>query len=235
MRRFRLIWIALLFSTPLLGQDINEFTLKLIPLKQGISEDKRTEEAEIIGKAREQGINLLRPRNPFLACTYRNGRVFYVFFKKVEPATGTRNYLIQRIHKIEKFYHSEDDPHPVIKEEFMVEAFKLKYGRMKKADQHDGSFPLTHWARREILKECEIGFADVPGIAEGEEWPFDPGYLYHEIQPYGPERGEFDNVNFSRSVHWTLSVSFDQDGNYSVRSPEFGFDAPDHMPAASPD
>lgn len=113
----------------------------------------------------------------------------------------------------------------------MVEAFKMRYGKMKKADQHDGTFSLGKYERREILKECEIGFAEVPGIAEGEEWPFDPGYLYHEIQPYDSDRTVFDQVNFTRSVKWTLSVSLERDGTYSVRSPEFGFDAPDVMPS----
>jgi hypothetical protein len=104
-------------------------------------------------------------------------------------------------------------------------------GALKRADQHYGGFGLREYARREIVKEYEIGFGEVPGKCEGKAWPYDSSTLFHKIQDYQTERGAFDEVRFTKPRHWSLRVEFDCDGNYRVASQELGFDAPERLPA----
>jgi hypothetical protein len=199
--------------------------LRLVPVSQGVAD-----EPDIINAGQAAGVDVLQPPHPLLIHAYAGGRLFYVFYKTVEDATGPRQYLLQRIHKTERFYASPDDRNPRVQETYLVEAFKLRDGSLKRADQHFGSFGLGDCYRREVVKEYEIGFGELEGIATGDEWPFRKRVLYHAIHDYDADRSLYDQVHFTQSKRWTLQVSFDQSGSYSVKCPELGFDAPRALP-----
>jgi len=180
--------------------------------------------------AQAAGVDLTSPPNPLLIHSYADGRLFYVFFKTVEGALGDRPWLIQRIRKTERTW-ATPDAEPEVKVTWQVEVFKTIAGALKRADRHYGSYALEDAARREVVKEYEIGFGEIPGTCEGKEWPFDSGILYKELQPYQETAGLYDQVTFASERRWSLTVEFDAQGRYRIASPAFGFDAPDKVPA----
>ena len=211
--------------------------MRLVPLRDGLRDiaPKRdlSKVAEIDeGKlAAAVGVDLLKNDNPLLAANYAKGRLFYLFYKTTENAFGDRPWLIQRIKKTERTW-GPDATKPEEKVTWQVEVFKLMTGALKRPDQHHGSFPLRDGKRREILKEYEIGFGELPGKAVGTAWPFRADRLFEMVQPYQEEPGEFPKVVFATSRTWTLAVAFAADGTWSVASPELGFAAPKTWPAA---
>lgn len=210
--------------------------IRLVPLRDGfrtIAPDgdmARLGETGTFKEALEAGVDLARPPHPIVAWRFAGKRLYYVFYKTTENALGDRPYLIQRIRKVERAWKTPEAP-PEEKVTWQVEVFKIRGGELKSPDQHFGSFGLNGNHRREIVKEYEIGFGEVPGMCEGRSWPFDPDTLFRMLQAYQEDEGIFPQVKFRASCKWTLSVDFDAKGNCSVRSPELGFDAPTRLPA----
>jgi hypothetical protein len=230
--------LPLLFVAALAGAEEPVPAIRLVPLRDGLrgvapgNDLARIGETETYKTALGDGVDLARPPHPIVA--YRRGgeRLYYIFYKTTENALGDRPYLIQRIKKIERAWKTPDAP-PEEKVTWQVEVFKTRGGELKSADQHYGSFGLNGNHRREIVKEYEIGFGEVPGMCEGRAWPFDAEKLYRMLQAYQEEEGIFGEVKFKSACKWTLTVAFDAAGGYSVRSPELGFDAPTDLPARS--
>lgn len=212
------------------------FQMRLVPVQvemdaiQALEKAGKTSKNRVREEAREAGLDLLKPNHPLLPHAYEKGKLFYVFYKTTSEARGPQQYLLQRIRKEEKSYATATDNKPRTVVTYLVEAFKLRDGSLKKADQHYGSYSLGKNFKREVVKEYEIGFGEIEGTATGEPWPFERNVLYKEIQPYRPDRAVFDKVQFTKSRKWTLSVTFDRRGSYSIQSPEFGFDAPAQLP-----
>lgn len=232
MRKYGLLFLVVSLGSaalPAAAGTESGLRLRLVPVAQGVAQ-----EPDIIDAGQAAGIDVLQPAHPLLIHAYVGGRLFYVFYKTVDEAAGPRQYLLQRIHKTERFYTSRDDRNPRVQESYLVEAFKLQGGSLKRPDQHFGSFGLGDCYRREVVKEYEIGFGELEGMATGDEWPFRKRVLYHAFQNYDSDRSLFDQVRFTQSKHWTLQVSFAQDGSYSVKCPELGFDAPRALPAPGP-
>src|SRR5262249_29440473 len=157
-------------------------------------------------------------------------RLFYVFYNVVDGAPAGQEYLIQRVRRAERTWKSARDRRPQAQEAFLVEAFRLRGGAMVGSDRHHASFRLGGYHKREVRKEFEVGVGQIDGVAQGKAWPFDRNRRYHKVQEYGPQRATYDKVKFSRSVKWTLVVTFDRDGRYSVSCPELGIDAPRKLP-----
>ena len=80
--------------------------------------------------------------------------------------------------------------------------------------------------KREILKELEVGYGEIPNLCEGKTWPFDAGKRYKEIQGYSTEESIYDSVRFERSIKWTIRVGLTDKGQYRVRVPELEIDLP---------
>jgi len=141
-------------------------------------------------------------------------------------------YLIQRAKRttINHAFNGESTTQVA----YLVEALKTIEGRSKRPDQHFGSFSLQGYERREIIKEFDVGIGEIPGIAEGDEWPFEPGKLFYRIQSYGENADRFGQVTFRDSVHWTIRVSFDRHGNYELRCPELGIKLVRTLPMVVP-
>lgn len=209
--------------------------MRLQPLLDGLLEDApkgdlATVATTTIGKeAAKVGLDLTKPKNPLVAMAYRDGRLFYVFYKVTEEAFGERAWMLQRIRKIERTWATADAA-PEEKVTWQVEAFKTSGGSLKGSDQHFGSFALRSAHRREIVKEYEIGFGEIAGKAEGAGWPFAMDRLFHTLQPYGDDATLHDQVKFTASRRWTLTVSFDATGKHQVLSPELGLDLPNKVP-----
>jgi hypothetical protein len=183
-----------------------------------------------IGKeAAKVGLDLTKPANPVVALQFRDGRLFYVFYKVTEEAFGDRPWMIQRIKKTERTW-STAGGRPEEKVTWQVEAFKTIGGALKSADQHFGGFGLGGAHRREIVKEYEIGFGEIAGRAEGVAWPFEMDRLYQMLQEYDEAPGVHDLVRFQSSRRWTLTVQLAADGEYRLVAPELGIDMPKKVP-----
>lgn len=209
--------------------------IRLVPLADGLldlaprREPTKHADSELGKLAAAVGVDLMQPDHPLVAAKFDGKRLFYVFFKTTENAFGDRAWLLQRIKKTERTWH-EGASAPEEKVTWQVEAFKLMNGALKRPDQHHGSFALRGAKRREIVKEYQIGFGELPGVAAGEAWPFALERLFELIQPYQEAKGRFDDVQFTASRTWSLTVAFAADGAWRVASPEFDLDAPRQLP-----
>ncbi|MHC4224338.1 MAG: hypothetical protein ACYSX0_09110 [Planctomycetota bacterium] len=168
--------------------------LRLVEIRNGLGPGKP--EAQLVRYARGVGLDVTEPEHPLVIHGFRDGRLFYVFYKTVENAFGDRPYLIQKIRRTERTWRSADDEKPSVKVTYQVEVFKTVAGRLKRADRHYGRYSLRELHRREVVKEYEIGFGEVPGACEGSRWPFDSGKLFVCIQPFGTAVGLFEKVRF---------------------------------------
>jgi hypothetical protein len=226
---------SLLLLIALAGAEEPVPRIRLVPLRDGFREIApdgdmgRLGETKTFKEALEDGLDLARPPNPIVAWRWTGKRLYYIFYKTTENALGDRPYVIQRIRKVERAWKTADSP-PEEKVTWQVEVFKTRGGVLKGLDQHFGSYGLNGNRRREIVKEYEIGFGEIPGACEGRPWPFDPDTLFKMLQAYQEEEEIFGRVQFSGSCKWTLTVDFDALGSHSVRSPELGFDAPTRLP-----
>ena len=215
-------------------------TLRLVPVIDGLRSQKgnrdlqRTKETGIYKTAKKAGVDLEDPPHPLVAASYREGRLFYVFYKVAESAIGDRPYILQRIKKTERTWATADQVEPDVRTTWQVEVFKTRAGAIKRPDEHYGSYGLRDNHRREIVKEYEIGFAEVPGICEGTNWPFARNRLFEYLQRYQEDPGIYPQVRFLAATRWSLLVSFGADGSWAVRSPELGIDAPDALPEPRP-
>jgi hypothetical protein len=210
--------------------------LRLVHLLDGLrpeapdDDPARIAETKTAKDAARFGLDLAKPPHPLVAHAFANGRLWYVFYKATENAFGDRPYVIQRIRKTERNWRADGDGKPEEKVTYQVEVFKTIAGTLKRADQHFGDFGLQDAVRREIVKEYEIGFGEVPGVCEGTSWPFPADTLFRMLQPYATEAGLHDKVKFRASRKWSLTVALAKDGSYAIRSPELGIDLPKSPP-----
>lgn len=216
----RLLALVLLLTAAARARD-RVLDLRLIPLKDGLP--KSLEKSEVFQTARAAGVDLRKPAHPVVVVSCRDGRLFHLFYKSTENAFGDRPYLIQRIKRIRRSWKSADaEPEEIV--EYKVEVFKTIAGALKRPDTHWGSFALGEHERREVIKEYEIGFGEIPGVCEGKVWPFDKKGLFKMLQEWSTDPGLHPKVKFSRARRWRLEVGFDASGSHHVRSPELGFD-----------
>ena len=209
--------------------------LRLVPLLDGLRSDApagdlaRLAETTIAKEATKVGIDLAQPKHPLVVAAFAKGRLFYAFYKATEEAFGERPWVLQRIRKVERTWTTPGAP-PDEKVTWQVEAFKTQAGSLKSADQHFGSFALRDAHRREVVKEYEIGFGEIPGRAMGTTWPFEASTLFHVLQAYRDEPGLYDDVAFTNARRWTLTTSLAKDGTWSLVCPELGIDLPNRAP-----
>jgi hypothetical protein len=204
--------------------------VRLVPIREALKKYPDGTDPRAGALARKAGVDLDRPPHPLLGWSYREKRLFYIFYDVVDGAPADQEFLMQRVRRQERSWKSARDRKPELQESFLVEAFRLRGGSFVGSDRHHGSFGLGSHHKREIRKEFEIGIGQLDGVAQGKAWPFDKTKRYHKVQEYGGQRGAFDRVKFTRSVKWTLVVTFDRDGKYAVRCPELGIDAPRKLP-----
>lgn len=231
-----LVFASLSLSPFVHAQELRgEPSMRLVLLRDGhrsivkrgdLSTLGETEQAKI---AASVGVDLAAPDNPLLHAKLADDKLYLLFYKTLEHAFADRPYVIQRIRKTERSWKTKNSE-PTERVTYQVEVFKLLGGAVKRPDQHFGRYGLGDDYRREIVKEYEFGFGVVPGKCEGTDWPFDPRKLFHYLQPYDEQVGVYDEVKLVRPVKWRLEASFDRDGDWRVRSPELGFDAPKKMP-----
>jgi len=222
----RVIALGLLLAVPVHAQDPT-IDLRLISIREGLPDN--LEKSTVFKTARSAGMDLRRPSHPIVVASYRGGRLFHLFYKSTENALGDRPYLIQRLKRVVRSWKTVDaEPEETV--EYKVEAFKTIAGALKRPDSHWGSYRIGEYRRREVIKEYEIGFGEIPGVCEGELWPYDNKKLFKMLQVWSAEPGLHDKVRFSRARTWRLAVEFDTSGSYRVRSPELGFDIHARLP-----
>jgi hypothetical protein len=216
----RLLTLGLLLAAAARAQDAG-IDLRLLSLEDGLP--KNLEKSTVFKTARSAGVDLRKPPHPIVVVSYRDGRLFHLFYKSTENAFGNRPYLIQRMKRIRRSWKSPDAaPEEIV--EYKVEVFKTIAGMLKGDDTHWGSYALGAYRRREVIKEYEIGFGEIPGVCEGKLWPYDGKKLFKMLQEWSGEPALHAKVKFSRVRPWRLEVKFDASGSYRVRSPELGFD-----------
>jgi hypothetical protein len=227
------LWMSLAATAQTQSPGAAALNLRLVPLRVGLSDNqaKNTplEQTPIAKEAAKVGLDLAAPPHPLVAAACRDGRMFYLFYKGTEEAFGERAWMLQRIRKTERTWLSADGP-PEEKVTYLVEAFKTIGGTLKGSDQHFGSFALRDAQRREVIKEYEIGFGEIEGLATGAAWPFDLKRPFHMLQDYAPEAALYDQVKFTQARNWRLTVSFARDGAWTLVSPELGLNVPASLP-----
>lgn len=222
-------------SGPAVSEETLPFSFRLVPIVQGNREssfgddEARWLQTPVAKAAAVCGVDVRMPEHPLVVHSYKKQRLFYLFYNTIDNARDEKAYVIQRIKRTIKDFANADDRDPKLTVTHLVEVMKIKNFSFR-PDQHFGNFGLGTSHRREIVKECEIGFGEVQGKAEGNAWPFDPKRLYEVVQPQAEEPGLYDKVEYSRSRTWKITAWFDRDGNYGVHSPEMGIDAPNQLP-----
>ena len=227
------VLLSILLATSVAGarSESHSIQVRAVPFMEGVRESVNPggTPATLVKRATykaalKYGIDLRHaPGDSVVAHAWRNGRLFYLFYKTLERAYGKRTWIVQRVHRIERNWkHGEKDPQ--VRETYLVEAFKLYLGKQKRPDQHKGDYGHQGFARREIVKTYEIGFADVADGAEGNAWPFRKALLFKKLQPYQQDRGLFDKVAFTEHVTWRLGVRLTAGGAYSISSKKLGID-----------
>lgn len=239
MRYFRFLYAlaVLILVTPVAAKDapLPKPHLRMVHIRDGMrgaSPGRRLENAaksDVFKIATGVGIDLRKRTHPLLVQQFKKGRLFYVFYKTVEGATGDRNYIVQRIKRTERNW-PEGDGGPEVRVTYQVEVFKTFAGALRRADQHHGSYGIRDHRRREVIKEYTIGFAEIPDVCEGKSWPFSLSSDFKMLQGYQEEVGIYDKVAFLAKQDWNLTVELQKDGTYRVASSELGFDAPKQLP-----
>lgn len=210
--------------------------LRLVHIVDGLRsqpknrELRNTQQTSIYKTAKAAGVDLESPAHPLAVASYENDRLFYVFYKIAEGLVGDRPYVVQRIKKTERAWATADQEQPDVRTTYQVEVFKTFAGALKRADEHHGSYGLGENHRREIVKEYEIGFGEVPGLCEGTDWPFDDERLFEYVQKYQEDPGVHPDVEFFAATPWSLHVEFGADGAWAVRCPELDIDVPGALP-----
>ena len=165
----RLLTLCLLLAVPVHAKD-QPIDLRLLPLAEGLP--KNLEKSTVFKTALSAGVDLRKPSHPIVVASYRGGSLFHLFYKSTENAFGNRPYLIQRMKRVRRSWKSADaKPEETV--EYKVEVFKTIAGALKRPDTHWGDYGIGAYQRREVIKEYDIGFGEIPGVCEGELWPYD--------------------------------------------------------------
>jgi hypothetical protein len=177
------------------------------------------------------GIDLLKEPDPALEVAYTKGRLFHLFYNTAKIEAPQCTFMVQRIHKRVINYKSLDDAEPETIDTYSVEGFKCIGGKLKRPDQHNGSYAIGKHAKRIIEKTLEVGvpietYADNQG-----KWPYDANILFKQVAKDAPDRMAYDEVQFKSAAKWTIRVEFEAGGNYSVASPELGIKVVRECPA----
>lgn len=155
-------------------------------------------------------------------CVYRQvgDKFFIVFYNQVRATGCPRKYLIQRV-LLEK-EHSGGSNGFRSKREYLVEVMKLNNeGRLKRADEHYKTYSLGSASRRFTKVSLQIGCGEIPGVAEGNAWPFDNDILYKGIQDYAEQPGLYNKIDFDFSSTYQFSFEFSKQGRPHVNVPGY--------------
>ena len=199
------------------------------------NDPERFRQTGVYKAAQVCGASIAPPDNPFVVCTFKNRRMFYLFYNVVTRVPALQNqsdepYLIQTVKRTITDYPPNGKP--ISRVSYLVEAIKTRQGVSKKPDQHFGNFGIYKFERRKIVKEFVVGTGSIQGIATSGKWPFDPGILYKSIQSYQADPGHYEKCCFTNTKKWTLVVEFDRYGNHSMKSDELGIEIMFRVPEA---
>ena len=217
------------------SQTSAEYRVRLLPIAEGLRDGARNlpeqdpRKTEIYLTAAQYGVDLTKYRDKLVSHKCADGKLFSLYYTRLDNAFGDRPYVIQRLKMTKRSFDQKGKELPQ-ETTYLVEAFKTKAGTIKGIDQHHGGYSLGNLGRREIVKELEIGYGEIPDICEGERWPFPAGHLYKKLLDYDEDPSMYEAVRFTNSVKYSLRVAFDDQDNYTIESPELEFKLPEQSP-----
>jgi hypothetical protein len=203
-------------------------SLRLVSLPAGFrisafgNDPEKAVKTQLYKDAKAAGIDLLEGPDPALEVAFTKGRLFHLFYNMAESDDQQCTFMVQRVHKRVINYETLEDPDPETIDTYSVEAIKCVAGKLKKPDQHSGSYSLGKQAKRVIEKTLEVGVPVATYANNQGKWPYDANILFKQITKDTPDRAAYDEVEFKSAAKWTIRVSFGMGGNYSVTSPELG-------------
>ena len=196
-----------------------------ITLLDGMTKDSEFSK-EIFGaiqtKAQEVDLDLKDILGEDCVYRQRNDDFFILFYNQIQSLGCPREYLIQkvllekvRIGKFNKIHHEK---------EYLVEVMEIDGGGSLKGgsgDEHYRMYNLGLNSERFTEVTLEMGCGEIPGVVEGDNWPFDESILYKLIQDYAGSPGLYDKVEFDFSETFKFSFKFSKDRNPQVVVPSY--------------
>lgn len=217
MKHIVWVWLALC-ATPVWAQDI-----ELIPVT--IGEAKEIYSPEIFQKNNEAadkgGVDLNFELRNYYAKGMKGDNAFVLFYNHARAPTCRRDYLIQRV-RLSKSSYDRRLTKTSSRDQYLVEVIKINQDKKtKKPDEHRKRYSLGNAFRRDLHADFEIGCGEIPGIAEGDAWPYESSILYRLVQDYAEEPGLYHQVQYDFSTAYSLDMRFDADGIFQVNFPDF--------------
>ncbi len=146
---------------------------------------------------------------------------FYLLFHNhIQARQCPREYLIQRVKLTKGFFRNG---HKVgTQNEYLVEIMKINEDkRTKKPDQHYKRYGLKGYDARSLDLLVEVGCGEIPGVVEGDGWPYASNKLYHRLQDYSEDPGYYETVRFEFSRTYELKAYFSRDNKLRMDLPSF--------------
>lgn len=185
-------------------------------------------DAPLYANAKKMGIDAVSPNHPLVAHGFKDGQLFYLFYTMLEEAFGGP-CLVQRIKRTAKDYSSLEDANPKTTITYKIEVDKTETSLTRHAE----FLSLGQLAKREITMEFEVGFLELEHVPEDPGWRHIPERYPKLVHDWDADSRVYRGIRFIHSIKWTLRISFDRDGNYSVTIPQVDMEAPRKLPKLS--
>lgn len=170
--------------------------------------------------ATKAGINLWNHLNEKFVSGTQDNKLYSLFYNHVSAPHCGKQYLIQKAN-LEKTY-IKGNKAVMVQNEYLVEVFKLNQLKSTiKSDQHSRNYTLQEYDARQIVLNIEVGCGEIPGVVEGNTWPYDPQKIYYLLQDYSADPGHYNAVNFSDSRKYRLEVYFSRGNPARITLPDF--------------
>jgi hypothetical protein len=174
-----------------------------------------------VADAERVGLELMGQLDRSSMVARKEDQVFVLFYNHAQATDCDRDYLIQRIKLSKTSFDAQGVPLPE-RDTYLVEVMKLNnHKKTKKPDEHRKNYFLRTAARRLAVTNYEIGCGEIPGVADGDAWPYEATILYKRLQDYQENAGLYNQVQFDDSITYQLEVEFDDEGGYRVALPSF--------------
>lgn len=170
--------------------------------------------------AKKAGVNLEQHINKNYVAQAGNNNIYFLFYNLACAYQCKKNYLIQKV-RLEKTYF-KNSKRVAQESEYLVEVLKLnQFKQTKKPDEHVKRYALGNYDARELILTVEIGCGEIPGVVQGNAWPYDSKVLYHCLQDYAGSPGYYDMVQFQFSSKYRMEVYFSRDNEFRFVLPDF--------------
>lgn len=217
MRHPRALLLLAFLASPALAADIEIIPVTLSEARAYFKPENFQQNSAEAAKA---GVDLNAQGRRFVAQGYANGRAFILFYNHARARDCGRDYLIQRICLTDT--RDMGGGEVLTRRTYLVEALKLDHDkRTQRPDEHRTGYSIGEARRRTVMVEYELGCGEVPGQAEGVEWPFSRGSVHRLIANHTADGTLYSTVNFDHSRVYRTTLESDGDGRHSIVAPDF--------------